>query len=156
MKTLFWACLAILSVTDCAQKQDGVDLVLPADPAKLVGNWVLVDNAQPTEITMTIESVAAATPTKYALRGKGLMNSYGAVLDVAPRANDTAPGEIRITDVARASKVGETDDIRQRTDNYLAALGAVSHYTLLANGQLRLTYCLWCEFSITTLTFKRQ
>lgn len=159
MKRLFFLGLLLLLLEGCGKK---VDEVLPTNPQDLLGDWVLVSPKTAYTITLQIKpdpnyyTANIIPPSIFMISGKGPVNQYNSVLNYAPRGSNTQRNEIRITDAARSSKVGETDEVKQYTDFYLGALNTVSSYNFSADGQLQLRYCLWCELSVTTLTFQRQ
>lgn len=159
MKPFLITSLVLLLFGGCRKETDDV---LPADPSRLVGKWRLMNGPANYTITMTISPMAMTGPgpmflNQYGISGKGPVNTYGGLLDYAPRGDSTRAGEIRITDVARGSKVGESAEAAQATDRYFNQLADVYSYGHLSNGQLRLIYGASNGFSApSALIYQRQ
>ena len=149
----------MLFLAGCSKKEE--DAILPADPAQLVGNWILVSPNTGYNITLTIEPTVNNTmitpPTIYRISGKGPVNQYGGVLNYAPYSVTQGPREIRVDSVARGSKIGETSEQEQVTDAYFRKLSEAYIYTVQASGELHLIYGASNGSSTSAaLVFKRQ
>lgn len=160
MKRLFFFGFILLLFGGCRKETDGV---LPADPSRLVGAWRLVNGPANYTVTLTINPISVNGPgpvtvsKRFGINGTGPVNTYAAMLDYGPHGDSTKPYEIRITNAARGSKVGETEEARQATERYFNQLANVYVYELSSNGQLHLIYGPSNGFSTPpALIYQRQ
>jgi hypothetical protein len=152
--------VSLLLVVGCTKGDDKA--ILPADPAQMVGNWVLVSPNTGYTITLTIEPVITNTmiapPKFYKISGQGPVNQYSSSLDYAPSGALPDERRIRIDPVFTVTKIAETAEQSQISATYLRNLGQAYQYALTSNGELRLTYDgLYYELSTPpALIYKRQ
>ncbi|MBO0932370.1 hypothetical protein [Fibrella aquatilis] len=139
MKTLLIACTALVGFAGCSKKQAfSVEPVNPNRVAQFVGNWVLVAPDATYPITLTIEPTAFGTGTKnsYGVSGKGPVNRYTSSLDYAP--SSATEVDMKFSPVFWTSKVAETPQQAQASNDYLTRLGRVKTGSITKEGALYL------------------